>query len=140
MEDLFDYNERLVRITDRWGKTFEGVADFYPSEYGMHEFGVEEDSLCVNNYMLFQKDIVKVELLPTFEEAVAAIPPGRYRHFKGGEYRVLSIARHSETLEAMVVYQALYGEEGVWVRPAYMWTETVYRDGKKVQRFQRMEE
>ena len=63
------------------------------------------------------------------------IKPGRYRHFKGNEYRVLGLAKHSETLEEMVVYQALYGEGGLWVRPAAMWNETVERDGKKLQRF-----
>lgn len=52
---------------------------------------------------------------------------GKYRHFKGGEYRLLGVATHSETLEPMVVYQALYGEGGLWVRPAAMWTETVDR-------------
>jgi hypothetical protein len=60
---------------------------------------------------------------------------GRYRHFKGNEYMVLYVARHSETLEPMVVYQALYGERGVWVRPASMWNETVERDGVIVKRF-----
>ena len=60
---------------------------------------------------------------------------GKYRHFKGNEYRVLYIASHSETLEPMVVYQALYGEGGVWVRPASMWNETVERDGKVFKRF-----
>jgi hypothetical protein len=60
---------------------------------------------------------------------------GRYRHFKGNEYQVLSLARHSETLEPMVVYQALYGERGIWVRPASMWNETVERDGKTYTRF-----
>ncbi|HIY74119.1 DUF1653 domain-containing protein [Intestinimonas butyriciproducens] len=55
------------------------------------------------------------------------IHPGRYRHFKGKEYRVLYLARHSETLEPMVVYQALYGERGIWVRPAAMWSEHVER-------------
>lgn len=63
------------------------------------------------------------------------IQPGKYRHFKGNEYRVLSMARHSETLEEMVVYQALYGEHGIWVRPAHMWTETVDRDGYHGPRF-----
>ena len=63
------------------------------------------------------------------------IRPGKYRHFKGGEYRVFCMARHSETGEEMVVYQALYGERGIWVRPASMWNETVERDGKKFQRF-----
>ena len=60
---------------------------------------------------------------------------GKYRHFKGNEYEVLYIAKHSETLEDMVVYRALYGEHGVWVRPASMWNETVERDGKTYQRF-----
>ena len=63
------------------------------------------------------------------------IKPGLYRHFKGNEYRVLCTALHSETLEPMVVYQALYGEGKVWVRPAAMWNETVERDGKTYQRF-----
>ncbi len=61
---------------------------------------------------------------------------GKYRHFKGNEYRVLYIARHSETLEDMVVYQALYGEMGVWVRPASMWDEIVQRDGLTFRRFE----
>jgi len=60
---------------------------------------------------------------------------GKYRHFKGNEYRVLSLARHSETLEEMVVYQALYGDFGIWVRPASMWNETVEREGKAFPRF-----
>ena len=63
------------------------------------------------------------------------IRPGRYRHFKGNEYEVLFTATHSETGEQMVVYRALYGEGGVWVRPASMWNETVERDGKTVSRF-----
>lgn len=58
------------------------------------------------------------------------IRPGRYRHFKGKEYQVLGLARHSETEEWMVVYRPLYGEGGLWVRPASMWAETVERDGK----------
>ena len=61
--------------------------------------------------------------------------PGRYRHFKGNEYRLLYVAKHSETLEPMVVYQALYGEGGIWVRPASMWSEPVTRDGVTVRRF-----
>ena len=64
-----------------------------------------------------------------------SIKPGRYRHFKGGEYEVLCMARHSETLEDMVVYRALYGEGEVWVRPASMWRETVEHDGKRCPRF-----
>ena len=63
---------------------------------------------------------------------------GKYRHFKGGEYEVLFVAKHSETLEEMVVYRALYGEQGVWVRPLSMWNETVEFEGKSVKRFTAM--
>ena len=63
------------------------------------------------------------------------VRPGRYRHFKGNEYEVLYTAKHSETLEPMVVYRAMYGERGVWVRPASMWNETVERDGMTYRRF-----
>ena len=63
------------------------------------------------------------------------IKPGRDRHFKGNEYEVIGMAKHSETLEEMVVYRALYGEHGLWVRPASMWDETVERDGKIFKRF-----
>lgn len=61
---------------------------------------------------------------------------GLYRHFKGNHYRVMEIARHSETREEMVVYQALYGERGIWVRPLAMFDETIERDGKTIKRFE----
>ena len=64
-----------------------------------------------------------------------SITPGRYRHFKGKEYEVLGVARHSETQEELVVYRALYSDFGLWVRPARMWNETVERDGKTFRRF-----
>ncbi|MCI5800853.1 MAG: DUF1653 domain-containing protein [Oscillospiraceae bacterium] len=67
------------------------------------------------------------------------IEPGRYRHFKGGEYEVIGTALHSETLEPMVVYRALYGEHGLWVRPAAMWNETIERDGKRLRRFEKID-
>ncbi len=63
------------------------------------------------------------------------LKPGKYRHFKGKEYELLAIASHSETLEPMVVYRALYGDRGLWVRPAAMWTEFVHRDGYQGPRF-----
>ena len=65
---------------------------------------------------------------------------GKYRHFKGGMYEVIGIAKHSETLEELVVYRALYGDNELWVRPASMWNETVTRDGKTVPRFTYIEE
>ena len=61
---------------------------------------------------------------------------GKYRHFKGNEYEVVAIAKHSETLEEMVVYKDLKNEGNVWVRPASMWNETVERDGKVFKRFE----
>lgn len=64
-----------------------------------------------------------------------SIKPGRYRHFKGKEYEVLGVARHSETEEELVVYRALYGDFSLWVRPVSMWNETVERDGKTFCRF-----
>lgn len=66
---------------------------------------------------------------------MTGLRPGVYRHFKGNRYELLCVATHSETLEPMVVYRALYGERGVWVRPAAMWTETVERDGYRGPRF-----
>jgi cyclomaltodextrinase len=61
---------------------------------------------------------------------------GRYRHFKGNEYAVLGIARDSDTMTEMVVYRALYGERGLWVRPLSMFTAEVERDGRRMPRFQ----
>ena len=60
---------------------------------------------------------------------------GRYRHFKGNEYQVLGIARHSETQEELVVYRALYGAQELWARPAGMWHETVEREDYRGPRF-----
>ena len=63
------------------------------------------------------------------------LKPGKYRHFKGKEYELLYVATHSETLETMVVYRALYAEQGIWVRPAAMWTEEVHRENYHGPRF-----
>jgi len=64
---------------------------------------------------------------------------GIYKHYKGNLYELIDVANHSETLEKMVVYRALYGEKEMWVRPASMWEETVEIDGKKVSRFEFVE-
>lgn len=66
---------------------------------------------------------------------MSAVKPGLYRPFKGNYYQVIGTARHSETMEELVVYRALYGERGLWVRPASMWNELVERDGRTVKRF-----
>ena len=68
-----------------------------------------------------------------------AVEPGRYRHFKGQPYEVIGTARHSETEEEFVLYRALYGDGGLWVRPRTMWEERIERDGYEGPRFIRDE-
>ena len=70
------------------------------------------------------------------KNAAPDLRPGRYRHYKGKEYRVLHVARHSETMQLLVVYQTLYGDFNWWVRPLEMFTEFVEVDGKRVRRFE----
>ena len=129
------YEGKVIRLTDDQGNTFTDVADTFPAEYGMHEYGKEEEGIRLGDYVIFRSQIKDVKILPTFEEAAASIPPGRYRHFKGNDYEVIAIARHSETEESMVVYRALHGNGDIWVRPADMWNETVERNGKQYRRF-----
>ena len=77
----------------------------------------------------------------TSDDCLPALPatlPGRYRHYKGGEYEVLGAVRHSETLEALVLYRPLYNSSGDWVRPHAMFFEDVVIDGVKQPRFTRM--
>jgi len=66
--------------------------------------------------------------------------PGRYRHYKGNDYTVLSVARHSETLEELVVYRQEYGDHGLWVRPRQMFLETVTVEGRALPRFRLLDE
>jgi hypothetical protein len=68
------------------------------------------------------------------------VKPGRYRHYKGQEYEVIGCARHSETEEELVVYRALYGDRGLWVRPVAMFVEQVQLDGMSVPRFSFLQE
>ena len=74
--------------------------------------------------------------LPPLQET----PIGLYRHYKGGQYEVIGTARHSETLEPMTIYRALYGAHGLWVRPAAMFAETVEIDGVVRQRFEKVQD
>ena len=67
------------------------------------------------------------------------VQPGRYRHYKGQDYEVLGTAKHSETEEEFVVYRALYGERGLWIRPVAMFSEMIQVEGKQVPRFLRLE-
>jgi len=79
-------------------------------------------------------DVTDNDLPPLIET-----PPGRYRHYKGGEYEVLGTVRHSETLEPMTLYRALYGQGGLWVRPAAMFEETVDVRGSSQLRFVKLD-
>ena len=81
--------------------------------------------MCYNIYKYEEKEQNKME----------NIKMGRYKHFKGNEYEALYIAKHSETLEELVIYRALYGAGELWARPASMWNEEIERDGKKIKRF-----
>ncbi len=70
---------------------------------------------------------------------MSEIPLGKYKHFKGNLYEVIGIAKHSETLEKLVVYKALYEKEHkLWVRPLKMFLETIIRDGKTFKRFEKI--
>ena len=77
----------------------------------------------------------QIETLAQAPIEPTVVQPGKYRHYKGNEYEVLGVARHSETMEELVVYRALYGERGLWVRPRTMFTESVVVDGRRVPRF-----
>ena len=70
--------------------------------------------------------------------STSTVPSGRYRHYKGNEYEVVGVARHSETEEEMVVYRTLYGDHSLWVRPLAMFRESVVVDGRGVPRFERV--
>lgn len=76
-----------------------------------------------------------MEVLPPLDDSV--LSPGRYRHYKGNLYQVIGLARHSESLEVLVVYRALYGDQGLWVRPLAMFKETVEVEGNRLPRFVR---
>jgi hypothetical protein len=71
---------------------------------------------------------------------INTIPKGIYQHYKGQKYKLIDFARHSESLEAMVIYQALYGDHGIWVRPLDMFIENVEINGVSKARFQLLEE
>lgn len=81
-----------------------------------------------------------IEYIQSEVICIDEIKIGKYRHFKGNEYEVVGIATHSETLEDCVIYRALYGDGGLWVRPASMWNEMVERDGRIMRRFTFIEE
>ncbi len=80
--------------------------------------------------------MIPLQFLDSERPHMTELQPGRYRHFKGNEYEVLGVARDSETMQEVVLYRALYGERGLWVRPLAMFIEEVERDGRRVKRFE----
>ena len=91
----------------------------------------EEEGMIQSLLLIYACPMDDTDLPPLIET-----PPGRYRHYKGGEYEVLGTVRHSETLEPMTLYRALYGQHGLWVRPAAMFAETVTVQGITRRRFE----
>ena len=134
-EVLLDDSRRLAARMDRMG--VEADIDIYEGMWHVwHMFDVPEARAAIRKIQWFVH--TNLEIGGMKKRTVR--PGARYRHFKGKEYRVLYVARHSETLEEMVVYQQLYGEMGVWVRPLQMFLETVERDGKIQYRFEEIED
>jgi hypothetical protein len=86
-------------------------------------------------FVFFEKRFFKFFFASIREVRSMQLQPGLYRHYKGPEYRVFGVAKHSETEEEVVFYQALYGEYGLWVRPLNMFLESVEVDGEQVPRF-----
>ena len=130
IRDLREDNE----LSQEKAASVLGVTQTTYSKYELGKITVPTESLIklADFYKVSLDYLVGRDVRPA---RTGPIKPGRYRHFKGGDYRVLGTAAHSETLEPMVVYQALYGERGMWVRPAAMWNERVERDGYAGPRF-----
>ena len=134
-EVLLDDSRRLAERMQAQGvevhiTLYEGLWHVF------HMFDIPEAHEAVGKIALFFRRVLEVGGL----RRRTVCPGAKYRHFKGKEYRVLAVARHSETLEEMVVYQQLYGDQGVWVRPLEMFLETVERDGRRLYRFTRVAE
>ena len=98
--------------------------------------GFKADEVKLGESVVF----IKESIISTAKNQQGINSGSKYRHFKGKEYLVLYLAKHSETLENMVVYQALYGERGIWVRPLSMFLEQVEVNGKMVNRFEEIKE
>ena len=131
-----------ARIVHQYPDREVGLSFFY----AMAEDGVPEARVHEELRWAEPEELARLPFCPADTELAASLAaayglrPGRYRHYKGKEYQLLTLARHSETLEPMAVYQALYGEGDVWVRPARMFVEIVMKGGKSFPRFVRMGE
>ncbi len=120
-------------ILNWWASS--GTITFQGPREAKQEFEVIVD-LAIKKFLSQQETSGSASSEPRELPPIEPIRPGRYRHYKGKEYEVIGIARHSETLEEMVVYRALYGEHGLWVRPRGMFCEMVEVAGRKMARFE----
>jgi ribosomal-protein-alanine N-acetyltransferase len=120
---FFTGNDASRRIMEKCGMCYHHF-----SEKELSYLGAERD---LTYYVIQRSEWAQLALA----EAEKAVLPGRYRHFKGREYQVIGIARHSETEAPLVVYRKCYDDGGLWVRPVEMWNETVEQDGKTLPRF-----
>jgi hypothetical protein len=98
---------------------------------------IQLSTSCGNHKRPYVMVRLQIEIRREKQMEKTIIDPGIYRHFKGNRYEVIGIAKHSETLEEMVVYKALYGDGGLWIRPVAMWEEFVEVSGKTVRRFEK---
>lgn len=127
---VFDFNESAIRCYKNCGFEIDGIMK-ESRKIGDVYWNLIEMSLLESKWRALQH---------RQEEVKREVKPGvRYKHFKGKEYEVLYVGKHSETMEEMVVYRQLYGECGIWVRPVEMFLEKVQVEGKWVNRFEEME-
>jgi hypothetical protein len=120
-------------ILNWWASS--GTITFQGPQEAKQEFEVIVD-LAISKFLSQQVMGEAAGGSPRELPAIPMVKLGRYRHYRGKEYEVIGIARHSETMEEMVVYRALYGEHGLWVRPRGMFVEEVEVEGRKVPRFE----
>ncbi len=134
-EVLLDDSRNLALEMDKQGVDVD--IDIYEGMWHVwHMYDVPEARAAINKMVWFLQTALELDGM----KKRTVRPGARYRHFKGKDYRVLYVARHSETLEEMVVYQQLYGDQGLWVRPLEMFLETVEHGGRLVYRFAELEE
>lgn len=132
-DDTYQYPDVEVHLSIYFAQIQYGEPHLYEHADMKYIYADEIDS-----YAFCPADQSILKWIKAYKKT--GILPGRYRHFKGNEYEVCDIARDSETTADTVIYRALYGDRGLWVRPASMWNETVTRDGISRRRFTRIEE
>ncbi len=132
------YSSRILVVNDGSFKLeFEPEKPQAPVDNSLEESSADEAiETDLTEKVLTETESTKTD---TVEAESEEITPGRYRHFKGNEYEVTGFARHSETEEKLVLYRSVNDPEEIWARPYKMFAETIFRDGKEIKRFERIE-